>query len=65
MLGKDETHREVCFSPQRHKLLVDIADYEENEGCIMKKGKLNKDTSDFMLTDYATITWSKLANKKG
>ena len=56
MLGKDETRREVCFSPQRHKLLVDIADYEENEGWVMKKGKLNEDTSDFMLTDYTIIT---------
>ena len=54
--GKDDTYREVCFSPQKHKLLADIAHSQENQGFIMKKYKLNEDTLDFMLTDYTTIT---------
>ena len=64
LLGKDDTLRGVCFSPQKHKLLADIANSLENQGCIMKKVKLNEDTSDFMLTDYTTITQSKLGYEK-
>ena len=40
------------------------ANSEENQGCIMKKIKLNEGTSDFMLTGYTTIPRSKLAYEK-
>ena len=64
LLGKDDTLKGVCFSPQKHKLLADIANSLENQGCIMKKVKSNEDTSDFMSTDYTTITQSKLGYEK-
>ena len=63
MHGKDDIRRGVCFSPQKGKLLVVIAFSEENQGYLMKK-KLNEDIFDFLLTNYATITWSKLVYQK-
>ena len=52
-----------CASVYRSITYADIANSEENQVYIMKKGKLNEHTSDFMLTDYTTITsvlWSWL-----
>ena len=58
--GQDDTCRGACFSPQKHSLLVDIANSEENWRCIMKKVKLKEVTSNFMVTDITTTTLSKL-----
>ena len=50
-----------CASVYGSITYADIANSEENQVYIMKKVKLNEHTSDFMLTDYTTITsvlWS-------
>ena len=47
-----------------HKLFAEKENSEENQGFVMKKVKLNKYPSDFMWTEYTTITWSKFAYEK-
>ena len=60
MSCRDKTCRGVGFNSQKQKLLVDIKNSRENGGSIMKKNRLNEDTSDFMLPDYTAITQSNL-----
>ena len=62
--GQDEVRRGVCFSPQKHKILDKISNSEHDQGCIIKKLKLNEENTDFVLTDFTTITKSKLAYDK-
>ena len=62
--GQDKVRRGVCFSPQKHKILYEIPKSQHNQGCIIKKVKLNKENTDFELTDFNTITKSKLADNK-
>ena len=62
--GQDEVRRGVCFSPQKHKILDEISKSQHDQGCIIKKVKLNEENTDFVLTDIATITKSKLAYDK-
>ena len=48
--------RGLCFSSQKHKLLEEIPKSgDENQGCILKKGKLYDESNDFILTVYTTI----------
>ena len=47
-----------------HKLFAEKENSEENQGFVMKKVNLNKYPSDFMWTEYTTITWSKFAYEK-
>ena len=52
----------VFFSRQNHKVFDDISKSEEDhQGCIIKKVKLNDGNNNFLLTDYTTISKSKLA----
>ena len=62
--GQDEVRRNVCFSPQKHKILDDISKSQHDQGCITKKVKLNEGNTDFILTYFTTITKSKLAISK-
>ena len=62
--GQDEVRRSVCFNPQKHKILDEISKSQHDQGCIIKKVKLNKENTDFVLTDFTTITNSKLAYNK-
>ena len=62
--GQDEVRRGVCFSPQKHKILDEISKSQHDQGCIIKKVKLNEENTDFVLTDFTTITKSKLAYDK-
>ena len=62
--GQDEARRGVCFSPQKHKILDEISKSQHDQGCIIKKVKLNEEITDFILTDFTTITKSKLAYDK-
>ena len=62
--GQDEVRRSVCFSPQKHKILDEISKSQHDQGCIIKKVKLNEENTDFVLTDFTTITKSKLAYDK-
>ena len=50
----------VCFSPQKHKILDGISKLQHDQGCIIKKVILNEENKDFVLTDFTTITKSKL-----
>ena len=59
--GQDEVRRGVCFSPQKHKILDEISKSQHDQGCIIMKVKLNEENTDFVLTDFTTITKSKLA----
>ena len=55
----------VFFSRQNHKVFDDISKSEEDhQRCIIKKVKLNDGNNDFLLTDYTTISKSKLAYEK-
>ena len=56
--------KEVCFSPQKHKILDGISKSQHDQGCIIKKVNLNEGNKDFVLTDFTTITKSKLAYDK-
>ena len=62
--GQDEVRRGVCFSPQKYKILDEISKSQHGQGCIIKKVKLNKENTDFILTDFTTITKSKLTDGK-
>ena len=62
--GQDEARRGVCFSPQKHKILDEISKSQHDQGCIIKKVKLNEENTDFVLTDFTTITKPKLAFNK-
>ena len=62
--GQDEVRRSVCFNPQKHKILDEISKSQHDQGCIIKKVKLNEENTDFILTDFTTITKSKLAYDK-
>ena len=62
--GQDEVGRGVCFSAQKHKILDEMSKSQHNQGCIIKKEKLNEKHTDFVLTYFTTITKSKLANDK-
>ena len=43
--------RGLCFSSQKHKLLKEIPKSgDENQGCILKKGKLSDKRNDFIST---------------
>ena len=64
MHGQDEVRRGVCFSPQKHKILDEISKSQHDQGCIIKKVKLNGQNTDFVLTDFTTMTKSKLADDK-
>ena len=64
MHGQDEVRRGVCFSPQKHKILDEISKSQHDQGCIIKKVKLNGENKDFVLTDFTTMTKSKLAYDK-
>ena len=64
MHGQDEVRRGVPFSPQKHKILDEISKSQHDQGCIIKKVKLNEENTDFVLTDFTTITKSKLAYDK-
>ena len=61
MHGQDEVRRGVRFSLQKHKILDEISKSRHDQGCIIKKVKLNEKNIDFELTDFTTITKSKLA----
>ena len=61
MHGEDEVRRGVRFSPQKHKILDEISKSRHDPGCIIKKVTLNEKNIDFELTDFTTITKSKLA----
>ena len=54
--GQDEVRRSVCFNPQKHKILDEISKSQHDQGCIIKKVKLNEENTDFVLTDFTTIT---------
>ena len=61
----DETSKSgVCFSSQKHKILDEISKSQHDQGCIIKKVKLNEENTDFVLTDFTTTTKSKLAYNK-
>ena len=62
--GQDEVRRGVCFSPQKHKILDEMYKSQHDQRCIIKKVKLNEENTDFVLTDFTTITKSKLAYDK-
>ena len=64
MHGQNEVRRGVCFSPQKHKILDKISKSQHDQGCIIKKVKLSEENTDFILTDFTTITKSKLAYDK-
>ena len=59
--GQDEIRRSVYFSPHKHKILEELSKSQHDQGCIIKKVKLNEENTDFRLTDFTTITKSKLA----
>ena len=61
---QDEVRRGACFSPQKHKILHEISKSQHDQGCIIKKVKLNEENTDFVLTDFTTITKLKLAYDK-
>ena len=56
---QDNVRRGVCFSPQKHKILDEIWKLQHDQGCIIKKVKLNEEN-----TDFTSITKSKLAYDK-
>ena len=62
--GQDEVRRDVCFSPPKYKILDQISKSQHDQWCIIKKVKLNEENTDFVLTDFTTITKSKLAYDK-
>ena len=62
--GPDEIRRGACFSAQKHKILDEISKSQHDQGCIIKKVKLNEENTDFVLTDFTIITKSKLAYDK-
>ena len=62
--GQDEVRRGVCLRPQKHKIVDEIWKSQHDQGCILKKVKLNEENTDFVLTDFTTITKSKLAYDK-
>ena len=45
-------------------MLDEISKSEHDQGCIMKKVKLNEENTGFRSTDFTTITKSKLAYNK-
>ena len=53
--GQDEVRRGVCFSPQKHKILDEISKSQHDQGCIIKKVKLNEENTDFVLTDFLPL----------
>ena len=53
--GQDEARRGVCFSPQKHKILDEISKSQHDQGCIIKKVKLNEENTDFVLTDFLPL----------
>ena len=57
--GQDEVRRGVCLRPQKHKILDEIWKSQHDQGRIIKKVKLNEENTDFVLTDFTTITKSK------
>ena len=59
--GQDEVRRGACFIPQKHKIPDEISKSQHDQGCILKKVKLNVENTDSVLTDFTTITKSKLA----
>ena len=62
--GQDEARRAVCFSLQKYRILDEISKLQHDQGCIIKTVKLNEENTDFTLTDFTTITKSKLAYNK-
>ena len=50
--------------PKKHKILDGISKSQHNQGCITKKVKLNEENTYFILTNFTTITKSKLAYDK-
>ena len=53
--GQDEVRRSVCFNPQKHKILDEISKSQHDQGCIIKKVKLNEENTDFVLTDFLPL----------
>ena len=43
---------------------MEISRSKHDQGCIINKVKLNEENADFVLTDFTTITKSKLAYHK-
>ena len=62
--GPDKIRRGAYFSLQKYKVLDEISKSQHDQGCIIKKVKLNEENTDFVLTDFTIITKSKLANDK-
>ena len=62
--GTDEIRRGACFSAQKQKILDEISKSQLDQGYIIKKVKLNEENTDFVLTDFTTITKSKLTYDK-
>ena len=52
---QEEVRRGVCFSPQKHKILDEISKSQHDQGCIIKKVKLNEENTDFVLTDFLPL----------
>ena len=57
-----------CFStqnPPQHEVINDKSKSEgDHQGCIIKKVRLNDENNDFLLTDFTTISKSKLTYEK-
>ena len=61
----DKTKLEEVFLsvPKNTKYLMEYQS-QHDQGCIIKKVKLNKENTNFILTDFTTITKSKLPYHK-
>ena len=62
--GQNEFRRGVRFSHQKHKILDEISKSQHDQGCIIKKVKLNEQNTDFVLADFTAVTKSKLTYDK-
>ena len=48
---------------KKHKTLEELSKSQHDQGCTIKKVKLNEENTDFLLTDFTTFT--KIVNKAG
>ena len=62
--GQDKVRRGVCFSSQKQKKINEISKSQHDQGCIIRKVKLNEENTDFVLTDFTTIAKSELTYDK-
>ena len=58
------SHRDVCFSPEKHKLFSNIAQEQSNNGLEIKRFKIAPKNQDIIITDFMSAKKTELTFEK-